>query len=523
MKQLIWAFLVLVTTSAPVWPQTPLERVRGLLDNAAVDELEREMIRLNDIVLAGGSAADLREIHARLFETTHTDRIAVVEDWLLAYPASPYAVTAKAWISLAATEQWGADSARYSKPELIDRAQLWSRAREQSLGMIGQALELSDSYVPALDAWLRSRETRPVLDDLPTISNALFDVSPTRSSIRKIIKATSMNAPNLRQDVLEICLNYAPRAADYNQDICMIEAEFSHYLGNDIREVAKASLVEIGDKRLDWVRLKIWLRSKPRDPNFAEHALELHTLALTTETDLENYFYATKRIAFASKRPDYAETMTKQVLALADVRLADDPLNRKLLQLRAELLLQAYQRDANADDLAAARSDWENLMAYANANAQTWRLGASLAIADREPWNFYVQRVFLENTNAYSGQNLLHLLENVYALNNAKVAAQSQVAAGVDGLLPDPVQVLEEITCPLLRAAITADAMCRTFSPPLTSLCNPKNPYFEPVPKVLAEGRAGSCKTISQTPLSELRYEAIPIDQLKLPWQKSLD
>lgn len=86
MTRFLPALAVSIFAGLPAWADDPVKTVRGLLDAGDVTGLDLEMARLDEAVVAGGTAATLRAVNNRLFETTHPDRLAVIHRWAEAIP-----------------------------------------------------------------------------------------------------------------------------------------------------------------------------------------------------------------------------------------------------------------------------------------------------------------------------------------------------------------------------------------------------------------------------------------------------
>ncbi|MCB1331061.1 MAG: hypothetical protein KDK28_17165, partial [Maritimibacter sp.] len=272
----------------------------------------------------------------------------------------------------------------------------------------------------------------------------------------------------------------------------------------------------VDDPRFDALRLKAMLDWDRRDPAKADSWVALHRASLGPDTDLAEYNRQALTISRFGDRPDYRAEAVAGLLAELDTRLADDPLNRTYLQLKAEVLLGRYT-DAGADaDLAAARAAWEGLIHYAGAEGEIWMLGAQLAQADRDPSDILVAEVFWENAIGYARQDPSQILTWFYFMNQAREAAEARLAAG-DTTAPDPAAALAALKCPMLRAARTAAALCQTPGAG-GEVCDPTKPYYAPVPGVLEAGKAGSCPEIADAPLSELSYKVNPTAEIELPW-----
>lgn len=511
---LLWLSLMVTTGYA----NTPVEIVRTLLDAGDVAGLEREMKRLDQQVVVSGNADDLRQIEARLFETSHPDRIKVIEAWRTAYPDSIYSLAAETWVAIKAVELWGSDYNRYEQPKTNEENALWRKARTRALSLADLLAHKEATFVPAIDAWLRTKEiTRGEFADLERQVSALMEVAPNRESVLRIVEAVHEWSLNPAHDVVGVCLDVTELAVDYDADRCVVEAAILRHLQTDLRAAAEEQLPSLKDPRLVAARFSVLFRSRPTDSESRARLLSLHRRLLTIDTDLVEYVRDARAVAHFAEEPEYVDQAKQNVLSMIDLRLVDDPLNHNLLLAKSELMYEAYTKNGSEVLLENARKHWEDAMYYGKYSDIIWRLGALLAIADKEPYDFVSQKVFLENTIAYSGQNVQYILENLFALNQAEDAALSLPKTANVSVDSEISRVLEDIKCPILKAAKLASALCRTTAAGFP-LCDPSKPFFERVPAILAEGKNGSCPSVSDIPLSKLRYEAVGIENIELPW-----
>ena len=144
--------LLFIALAQPSLAKDSVEQVRALLDAGDLQGLEQTLGALHDEQRKGGSARTLRDVHARLFETTHPERGAVIMRWKESYPESVYAATAAAWRAIKLLEVTGNLERRYHEPVSPFGLTAWSAARENANRLIGEALALSDGYAPAQDA-----------------------------------------------------------------------------------------------------------------------------------------------------------------------------------------------------------------------------------------------------------------------------------------------------------------------------------------------------------------------------------
>lgn len=501
-------------------PDEPLDEIRALLDAGDVAGLEQEMARLNDLASAGQGAHAIRAVNTRLFETTHPDRRAVIHRWAEEMPASPYAATAEAWVGMKELEMWSGPSQRYQMGQGSALFDSFTAARDAARTTLGRAVELSDgTYVSALDAWMRAREFAANWNAFGSVADGLLALAPDAETARIIVRAGVSQSSSEAQQAVGFCLELGEVIEDYDADACMIEASADQYLGEEVRDMVFDLVEESEDPRFASVRLEALLDFDRVDPAKADTWVELHRKTLGPDTDLADYAWQAWTIMRKGDLPGYNDEVMPRIIAELDARLADDPLNHKLLRLKADLLHGRFMKNGNDADLAAARAAWEGLSVYAEPVAETWTLGGQLAQADRDPSDIEAAQVFWENAIAYSRQDVSNILTYFYVMNLARDAAEARLAAG-DLSKPDPAAVLEALKCPMLRAARTSAALCQTPGAG-GEVCDPSRPYFKPVPAVLEEGKAGSCPEVAAASLSALAYKATPFSEIGDPWPRA--
>lgn len=517
MMRFLVVLVFVALAGLPARADEPLAKVRVLLDSGDVAGLELAMARLNNRVTAVGDADTIRAVNIRLFETTHPERLAVIHRWADEMPASPYAKTAEAWAALKALEMWSDPSRRYGMAQNNAVLDSFRAARTDALAAVDQALDVSaGTYVPALDVWLRAREIDTDREGFGPVTDRLMELAPDPKTAQIIVRAGVAISPAAAQQAVGLCLQLGELIEDYDSDSCVIDAAMSLYLGDELEDLVHGLMLERNDPRFDAARLTALLDYKRRDPAQVDSWIELHRRVLGPETDLEEYEKQARSIFHFGKRPAYMDEAVPRILAEIDARLADDPFNHILLRQKAKLLLARFLQTNNADDLVAARASWDGLLVYAETAATTWELGADLVRADRDPSDVRTELVFWENAIAYSDQSLYSILMHFYYMSLAREAAEARLDAG-DHSTPDPAGVLEDLKCPMLRAARTASALCRTSAAGL-DVCDPMKPLFEPVPGILEDGKAGSCPGIAEASLSALTYKATPFAEMGDPW-----
>lgn len=156
---------------------------------------------------------------------------------------------------------------------------------------------------------------------------------------------------------------------------------------------------------------------------------------------------------------------------------------------------------------------------YARFHGQFWMLGAELVAADRSEMDVVPQLEFRNNAIAYSEQSAMSIFHSLYRIHQARTAAQEALAKGTVADLSEVNAILELTRCPYLRAARTVDALCRLHGFSSGGPCNPDKPLRKMAASALAEGSAGLCPSVSEAQLSDLKYNAVPLEEIAIPWK----
>lgn len=518
----IWVALVWLTSVGLGVADTPTDRVRALLDKGDIAALEQEFVRLAAMAAESRNADALRNIHSRLFDTSHPKRIAVVEQWHQEMPNSLFALSAATWIAINRVELFGHVYQPYESPDNVPRArrQQWSESRNQAHAMADEAFAQANGYVPALDAWLLTRRFK--LRQAATFVEAftaLMLAAPDRASMLRIVDTSYTGSPNDSQEVLRACLTFAETAVDYSTDACMIEASLKYSLRHDLRQVAEEVARESDDPMFADERMRIMLKQQDLDQTAKAQLVELHRNLPFDEANPTEYMYEGYRVSRATGLPEYRVEVTAKTLEHIAAILADDPFNHVLLWEKAKIHFQAFYATKDRAELIPARAAWEGAIVYGNFNPQLWHLGTYLAEADPGPEEFAALQVYFENAIANTLRSPLYVLYYFHFMQTARDAAENQIADQGDAS-GDAAALLERLKCPQLKAARAAAALCRATMGTI-SVCNPTLTHYEHVPQVLAEGAAGSCPVIADLPLSDLQYSATPLEAINLPWPTS--
>ncbi|MCU9849973.1 hypothetical protein OEZ60_18390 [Defluviimonas sp. WL0024] len=504
--------LLLLALAQPSLAQEPVEQVRALLDAGDIQGLEQTLGALHDEQRKGGSARTLRDVHARLFETTHPERGAVIMRWKESYPESVYAATAAAWRAIKILEATGNLERRYHEPVSPFGLAAWSAAREDASRLIGEALALSDDYTPAQDAWFRLGEAFPDPGRFGEMLDLMMASAPEADSIRIIIAATQGWSPDRERTAVGLCFSLVRLIADYGVDRCVVEAAMRHSLVGDVYAAAAEALKQIDDPELDWARAKHAVFAENPTTWQPDQLIAWHHSALPATTDLQTYVIIADQIASLTMRSDLRAKTSDLVLAHIAALAPDNPFDPSLRRIEAQLHLEAYQNSGDAADLALARTAWEAAMVHGENDGALWQLGSKLAIADRPAWGVAAAIVFHDNAIAHSGQSIAQLVITFKQLDRAWRAA-NEADSAEEGV----AEALVSLPCPMLHSVRLLDALCKRASS-VGSLCDPTNPPVEHGAEVLAAG-SSACPEVAGARLSALQYHVTPYAKVTLPWK----
>lgn len=525
MRRVLVTLCSLFVTCSIAVAQDATDEVRVLLDERNYEALDERIARLHEASIVGKDGSELRELYETLFNTTHPQRLTIVDTWLQEKPSSPYALAAKVWGSIKLVEMHGTHG--FETPGApSDRLKLYLDARDTALDLVEKTLARSPDFVPSIDAWISSRAfymQRPRSTERNHYVYAtLMHVSPNRDSVLRIIAAINASFAVPFQEIMGACLKYAASAKDYDTDVCTIEAALRHHVDTDLEQHALTALETRDEPYLDDLKLEKILFERDffdRDQTeaFVDTLKRLHQQTLKNTSQVKRFLLHGRRIASFTHDPSYVVWTQKKALALLDLKLRDDPLNRILLEQKTRLHLRSYRATAFEEDLAKARAIWPDAMVYGRYRSDMWRLGVELATADRPHFDILDQVAPMENAISYARPGFGATVQALSWMTTARHDAVSR-RKELDGRsAADLVRIIEGLNCPILRAARVADGLCRSKSVPWET-CAPDTALYAQVQSVLAEGAEGSCLDVSMTLLSDLEYQPIPSEELTSPW-----
>lgn len=486
------------------------DTIRSLLDAGDHAALEAQFAAAHQAALKARDFTPLRVVYTTLFVTANHARLQQVERWQKAAPASAYAATARAWSHIER-----AFLLRGPYPVQDTAAEAFAAFHEemmQAAGAVDTALGSAPDFAPALDASLSLKRVNIDRRDPSPQIETLLRIAPDHRTLWLALGTANPRWGGSVEQVMQICLRYAPRVPGYTPDLCMVEALLGLDIPGPMRAVALAKLEKLTEPQLDYLRLKAYLDEWRDRPEAASEAMRLHRQALAASVDFN---YTTGMIGFLFDQPDFVREMNLAQDKWAEKRLQDSPDNSDLLRERVRYGLDqwiakwaAMPSDARMPGPhdPALEAMWRRSLPLGQFQADTWDLGQVLTVARAgEPETAHIEK-FWQNRVHYSNYALGPMLEHARDLLQRFYTASELRArpAKADQLRGDIAE--RALHCPLVRAARLLEHACEG---------SPEQPECRATDLVPLRGaRMGitDCPWESSAPPEELTYTPTPID-----------
>ena len=513
----ILLFLLLFLTS-PVLAD-PLQQAKGdlraLVGAGDIDAVETMMDGAYRTSVASHNY-DLPRVLNTAFSVTDPKMKDFIAAWRKAKPDSPHAMTAQAWMLWrAGLLARGEELAMWTYPAAFAlQADLHRQARD----LAWQAYDLAPDLVPASDAVLRLARVTNGQDYVATVMADIMALTPNRGSL---IRGTDALAPNWGGSVEEIaglCGLYAGKVvdvSDYTDDTCLIDAIFSADLPGWPRTWAQSALDKNDNPILEYARITdaiYWRRGTDAanqvlarylaDPeNFDYYAAWMH----------DQDYRAPHGLPLLS--PEYYQR--RQLHAVAEIIF--DPYDAELLQIVFEsgsyegypvkrvdpqLKLEASRRVLSVEPFNPKAwfgyaSDATFVFHYKEDEADPFWINA-IAYSNHRPY-------FLVEFGKSKLRDLMWLLYQSM-MNDVQVRD-----------LPESVEQVDALVCPLIRAKRVMDQICAT-SGRGESACGLGEATLRQIRQVEALALAENVCTAERTaPVDDLMYQPQVIDWSAVP------
>ncbi len=226
MRVLLCAFCIFFQTLAAHAAITPQE-LRDMAYAGDIDGVEQALRQAHQETLDGTlTFEELRELNNILI-VSHPDVLDFVEDWMEAYPDSPYAKTLHVFHTRDIA--WAIRTiavARRVSPEVM---QTFRAMQDQGMDLALSAYAMAPDYVPASDAVLLHNFTTKRLSPSEhlDILTAVMEATPNRGSLARasILASRKWGGPGYSA-LIGLCDQYAAKVTDienYTPEVCSID------------------------------------------------------------------------------------------------------------------------------------------------------------------------------------------------------------------------------------------------------------------------------------------------------------
>lgn len=443
--------------SAPALAELSTATVRDGLEAENFDELESAFQAAYQGALDSKDFETLRDVYSTLFNTAHDARLAKTRKWLAAYSDSPFAATALAW-----SHYYRAYQIRGIRPWDWTSEELrnaFFKDLDMSFEMTKRAMHLAPEFVPAIDAIILLSGTNRYHDDLIPHINQSLRVASSRHAVHLAQSALKSRTRKDAKSFRNLCAWLSIRVPDYDAELCLIEIVFRNHLKGALRERAVQALDGRDEPFLDYARLDAYLDEWRNREEARDEAVRLHRETLGPKTSIFVYLETTDRIERVFNHPLYEIEAKAALIDEMQERLADNPQSHNILALLMRDIMERHQRgDPNAD-LQLAQTYWRDMLKLSAYRPETWEIGFDLHLAATagKPDPVYSMK-YRANQIYYSGYWPGYLRDTMTWLHALYGVARGEVNAG--NLFPDKAALLEQVECPMFRAARVYRLVC---------------------------------------------------------------
>lgn len=430
--------------------------------------------------------------------------------WRVAKPASPHALAAQAELLWrAARLARGDELARWTYPAAF---QLQNEFLLQARDLAWQAYDLAPDLVLASDAVIRVAKLSGGQDYIPEVLAKVMAVTPNHSSL---IRATNALAPNWGgslEVMAEQCALYAgriPDAPDYTDETCMIDAIFSADIRGWPRTWAQSALDENDNLILEHARITDAINW--RQGTDAANKVLARYLAQPDNVDWDAANIHDQYYRGPHNLPPLSPEVFQRRYDHAIAEIAYDPYDPELLQIAFENVWYEGQPRRHIDESVELEARRRTLM-VAPYNAEAWSKYGSMAkfafkYKEDEYDPYFINAIVFSNHRPdyllqFGTYKLIDLLQTLYHAPTNTIVIRD---------LPESVELVDALVCPLVRVTRVMDEVCAT-SGQGENQCGASWPiaHWQQV-MALAETE-GVCTAERTTPVEELFYQPQVID-----------
>lgn len=520
--------LTLLVMCLPAYAEVNLDDYRRMIDTENFEELEKSIAGLHQNSLNTGESSDLRKIYGTLFQTTHPERRKAIDKWVKAYPVSPYANAAAAWMYV--RSGWLYRGERTVSGTSNEAMQAFELHMNKANAYTLTAYEKLPEFLPANDAvFLMQRIGKQNRDPYPVLEVVLQSI-PNSSSV---IKAAAVLSPfwggsQRKQD--RLCEIYAERVENYNAEICKVQLFFPRYGGTYYVTIAPQSERDWAEstveKYSDAPELEYWAYIVSFNKDRSEENLQkLKTLHLEQNFGIhntENYIGNAHFYARAFKDVDIIIQSYLNLKKVADEQLIDDPFAYDWLDISIRHELEFRHLDLytginvgetklSDDQLNNLRLKWYKAMHYGRFDSDMWRLGGNLATARTDSNDLASKQIFTQNRLYYAKHNLDTVSSYLgEILGTHKYAMVPRQSWNKNPMKPE--DVLRTATCDIVRAVRIIKFQCGWQSAASCLGENYDGQNFIQAKEITS--KTTQCLHEQRMPLDSVLYDPVPFNEI---------
>ena len=269
MRPLICAMAIWVC-ALPAHAAPDMPDVQDLAYAGDVAGVEAAFAQAHAAQLSGAVDLDvLRDMNGILL-TSHPDMLAFQQDWLAAYPESPYALTLRASaLTDAAFAARGSEFVVYTHPDALDAFRDLS---DRALDLALRAVDVDPDYVPAIDALLDLQVATGWLSDEEKfdLTAHVMDLAPNLVTLQRALHSSLTTWGGAGpSEITRYCDAFAariPTDPGFTADVCIARIVGWHRVLGPLHDEAKMLADVTGHKNLGGLRRMVAMeRGTPED------------------------------------------------------------------------------------------------------------------------------------------------------------------------------------------------------------------------------------------------------------------
>ncbi len=456
------------------------------------------------------SVTDLRAL-VTVLNVSHPDVVDFVNDWLTAYPASPYAQTIRArQMSRAAWMVRGNGSVRQTHPLAIST---FHQTMDDAMTLALQAYGTDPDFVPASDAIFRLQFATNTLsiEEYLAIVDHVMAVRPSRETIKEALNEAMPKWGGMGRPLINyICGAHAdqvPSLVRYTPDICIAE-NIVRYLDISVDpDFVDRVLDTSNHPALDEARRERALRRKTDD----DRALLAAYLSDPAVLDYEVADRAARAVGLGPQTAEILDALDARLQADAEARLLDDPFNPDIILVLTHKYPPISSYTQNYDD--RYRLLLRRLVVVEPFNPAAWKSVTYALLPERSPQDVadfdpYFENAIYYDNHSFSTLSYLLLVKLAY-YRDFNELWDGPVAAS--DLPMGDAQLQADVVCPIARLSRLIALRCEATG--TAEDCAAPVDGFDFYTDLLSQiDIQRICPMISAANTEDLLYSPVPID-----------